>query len=309
MISRKLLYKIASLYYVENLTQQQIADRLNISRSNISRCLKRSQSEKIVEIKLNNPDSDFSDLEVLIENKYKLNECIIVPSSKSDYDIYKNMAKELGFLFDRVLKPTDFVGVNWGNTLKETILNLKVHKKPGIKIIPMMGGLGKIDTGVQSNLIAGILAEKLGGTSYPIHFPAFLDSIKAKKALENENNYKDAVKTSKNITWALLGMSSTEGDNTLLKIKEFSQNDMDYLKELGIVGDINLNWLNIKGMPVKNRITERTLLIPYEQIRKIKNVIGVAYGKNKLQIIMAVLCGNLISNLITDENTARLIAS
>ena len=307
MIKNKLLFKISNLYYVENFTQQEIADKLNFSRSNISRYLKKARSEKIVEIKLNYPEGNFNELEFLIEDKYKVNECIIVPSSESADEVLKNMALELGELLDRVLKPSDYIGVNWGYTLKEVIRSLKVRKKIGIKIIPMMGGLGKIDTGIQANLVSRTLAEKLGGISYPIHFPAFFDNKEIKKAVEESRNIKELMEFSKKINWAILGMSSTTGYNTLLRIKEFTSTEMDYLNKLGVVGDLNLNWINNKGQYVANKINDRTLTIPYEQIKQIKNVIGIAFGKNKVEVIKGALNGKLISVLITDEKTANLL--
>jgi len=307
MIKNKLLFKISSLYYVENLTQQEIADNLNYSRSNISRCLEKARSEKIVEIKLNYPEGNFNELEFLIEDKYKMNECIIVPSSESADEVLKNMALELGELLDRVLKPSDYVGVNWGYTLKEVVGCLKVQKKPGIKIIPMMGGLGKIDTGIQANLVSRTLAEKLGGISHPIHFPAFFNNKEIKKAVEEDRNVKEIVELSKKINWAILGMSSTTGDNTLLRIKEFTGTDMNYLNKLGAVGDLNLNWINNKGQYVANKINDRTLTVSYERIKQIKNVIGIAFGENKVEVIKGALNGKLISILITDEKTANLL--
>lgn len=47
---RELLIEVARLYYYDNLKQQEIADRLNIPRSSISRILSKAHKEGIVEI-------------------------------------------------------------------------------------------------------------------------------------------------------------------------------------------------------------------------------------------------------------------
>ena len=112
---------------------------------------------------------------------------------------------------------------------------------------------------------------------------------------------------SKKINWAILGMSSTTGDNPLLRIKEFTGTDMNYLNKLGAVGDLNLNWINNKGQYVANKINDRTLTVSYERIKQIKNVIGIAFGENKVEVIKGALNGKLISILITDEKTANLL--
>jgi DNA-binding transcriptional regulator LsrR (DeoR family) len=51
--SRYLLEKIASMYYVENMSQDEISTNLCISRSNVSRLLKRAREEKVFEVNIN----------------------------------------------------------------------------------------------------------------------------------------------------------------------------------------------------------------------------------------------------------------
>jgi len=57
---KKFLSKIARFYYSERLTQQEIAGRLNISRTKVSRYLDEARKDKIVEIKINVPEEDYS---------------------------------------------------------------------------------------------------------------------------------------------------------------------------------------------------------------------------------------------------------
>ena len=64
---KKFLSKIARLYYSERLTQQEIAGRLNISRTKVSRYLDEARKDKIVEIKINLPEEDYSNLEYWVE--------------------------------------------------------------------------------------------------------------------------------------------------------------------------------------------------------------------------------------------------
>jgi DNA-binding transcriptional regulator LsrR (DeoR family) len=303
-INKKLLYKIARLYYFENQTQEQISKKLNISRSKVSRFLDKARSNKIIEIKLHYPSESYGELESLLEKKFGIKECIIIPDFDSPEDIYKHVAEELSPLLQRILKNGDYVGINWGYTLKEVIGRLNISKKININVVPMMGGLGKIDTGVQTNLIASTLAEKFGGISYQIHFPAFLNSIELKEMLSKDSNVKEIFDLSDNINTAILGMSSTDENSTLIKTGIFTIRDIDYLKSLGVVGDINLNWVNSKGDVVPNEISDRTLNIPFEKLKKIKNIIGIGFGEHKVKIIKALLNAKLINIFITDQKTA-----
>ena len=50
------MYRIAKMYYVDNLTQQQIAVSENVSRSQISRLLDQARASGIVEITVRMPE-------------------------------------------------------------------------------------------------------------------------------------------------------------------------------------------------------------------------------------------------------------
>ena len=76
---KKFLSKIARLYYSEGLTQQEIAYRLNISRTKVSRYLERARKDGIVEIKINLPEEDYSNLEYGIEKSFRIRNALLCP--------------------------------------------------------------------------------------------------------------------------------------------------------------------------------------------------------------------------------------
>ncbi|MEA3459271.1 MAG: helix-turn-helix domain-containing protein, partial [Chloroflexota bacterium] len=59
----RLLYRIAQAYYVDELTQQEIANRFRLSRSKVSRSLQKAKHEGIISIDLVAPPSGLADLE------------------------------------------------------------------------------------------------------------------------------------------------------------------------------------------------------------------------------------------------------
>ena len=92
---KRLLAKIARLYYLEGLTQQTIANKLNISRTKVSRYLTKAKKDKIVEIQINYPPEDYSNMEYQIEKKYGISECIIVDDLENDEDTIRSMGDRL----------------------------------------------------------------------------------------------------------------------------------------------------------------------------------------------------------------------
>lgn len=304
---KKILSKIARLYYSERLTQQEIAGRLNISRTKVSRYLDEARKDKIVEIKINLPEEDYSNLEYRIEKSFKIKECIVVPTFENNEEILKMMAGPLNNLFGRILAGGSYLGIGWGSSLKGISDYINVRGKSDIKVVPIIGGLGKIGTGVHTNSVAKNIADRLGSISYMMHSPAVLDSKEIREIVENDSNTREIIKLYEIIDTALVGLSDIGPDSTLIKTGSFSLEEFKYLDSLGVVGDVNLIFINENGKHVPNRIDERIVRISPDRLKKVKNVIGVAFGRRKLKVILGALRGGLINILFTDEETAENI--
>ena len=304
---KKFLSKIARLYYLEGLTQQKIAGRLNISRTKVSRYLDEARKDKVVEIKINLPKEDYSRLEYEIEKRFKIKECIIVPASGNKEEILKMMAGPLNNLFERILADGSYLGIGWGSSLKGISDYINVSGKSDIKVVPIIGGLGKIGTGVHTNSVAKNIADRLGSISYMIHSPAILDSKEVREIVENDSNTREIIKLSEKIDTALVGLGNIGSDSTLIKTGCFSLEEFKYLDSLGVVGDVNLIFIDENGKHVPNKIDERIVRISPDRLKKVKNVIGVAFGRRKLKVILGALRGGLINILFTDRETAENI--
>jgi len=301
---KRILTRIAELYYIENQTQQKIAEKLNISRTKVSRYLDRAKKEKIVEIKINLQEGDYSNLENSIEKKFNIKECIVVPTYGNMEETLKAMADPLNDLLERILENGSSLGIGWGNSLKGISDYIDVRGKSGIKVIPVIGGLGKTGTGVHTNSVARNIADRLGGVSYMMHSPAVLDTKEIKEIVEKDSNTREVIELTEKIDIAMVGLSDIGPDSTLIKTGSFSPEEFKYLESLGVVGDINLIFIGENGRPVPNKIDERIVRISPERLKKVKKVIGVAFGKRKLKVILGALRGRFLDILFTDEETA-----
>jgi len=303
---KKTLYKILKYYYIDDLTQNEIAEKLNISRIKVLRYIDYAKGNGLVETKLNIPIKDSYELEDLIETNYDLKECRIVPSFNNDNDFYKYAGVELSNLLRRVLKQNVYVGVSWSETVRNTLEYINIGKKININVVPIIGGLEIEGTASNSNFIAHIFAEKIGGVNYSINFPAVLDSKEARKIMENERNTKRIKELAEKIELVLTGIGNIGPESTVLKGGYFTPKEINYLNSLDIVGSINLNFIDKNGQEVKSDIDDRIIKIfPLEKFKKTEIVIGIAFGKDKVEALKATLKGKIINLLITDENTAR----
>ncbi|MGB3346021.1 MAG: sugar-binding transcriptional regulator [Candidatus Humimicrobiia bacterium] len=310
MVIKELLYKILKLYYHEHLKQKEIAEKLSISRFKVSRYLNKALNEGIVKILINYPENvvSFSDLENKIEKKIGLKECIVVQTADDIEEIYKKMAVRLVDLLERYVRIGDYIGISWGSTLKGVVDHIDIIKNMNIKVVPMVGGVGKIGKNSQTtNIVAKILADKFGGINFMIHAPAVLNSVELKKVFLKEPHINKIFKIINRIRIALVGISDIGSESNLLKTGVFIKEQFDYLRKKGVVGDVNLIFIDRKGEQVVTDLDDRLINFNKDDLKKIENVVGIAFGERKAEAIISASIGKIINILITDNITAKRI--
>lgn len=71
------LTRLATLYYVDGLTQEDLSKQFSLSRAKIGRLLKRAQEEGIVEIRVKHHPRDTRDLERELISRFGIEKAIV----------------------------------------------------------------------------------------------------------------------------------------------------------------------------------------------------------------------------------------
>ena len=303
-----MLYRIAQAYYLDGLTQQQIAQRFGLSRPKISRLLSQARDEKIVNITLVPPSGDTADLERELEGKYGLAEAVVVSiSDPRDLDAVK---RELGpaaaECLLRSIRGDEVVGIAWGMSILATVNALPFKSWPNVTIVQLLGGLGPVDELEHSTELARTLAQRLNARLRLMPAPGIVSTQAAAQALRSDTQIAETLTLAAQADIALVGLGIPSPDSILLRDGMIlTQADLAILEETGAVGDIGLRYMDADGSPLELEINERLIGLTLDQIKAIPRVIGVAGGKAKYQVIRAALQGEILDVLITDHATAQ----
>jgi len=307
---RDIIFQILKYYYIDDLTQIEIASRLNISRVAVSRYLSKARKDNLIEFRIKYPKNSvlnkYEKIELEFKKMFNLKECIIVPSYREITETLQELSDRLTQLFTRIVKDNTFLGVGWGMTLEKVANLMEVNEEKNIKVIPLVGGYGRLFDDMHSNNIAKLISNKFNGTSYVINIPALFDSKEIKESIERDSAAREIFKLAKLVEVAVLCMGDLSTESSLYRTGQLSLEDLDYLANLGIVGDINYIFVDKDGRFVPNEISERiSNIFPIELMKATKNVIGIAITARKAKILRAVLKGNLINILLTDIDAAN----
>jgi len=303
---KDLIYKIARDYYQENKTQQEIANKYGISRIMVSRLLAQAVKEKIIEIRINIPNNPSFETERKLEEKYGLNEVIVVSCNSREYrDIINKLgAAAVDFMF-RNLQGKETISISWGHSLMKMVSAIPQSQFPEITITQMIGGLGYPEEHMSGTELVRRFSNSLNCEAILLNSPGIVKDSKLSVALKNEPQVNLALERARTSDLAFVGIGHFGTDSQLRKSDViFSPDDLRFLDEKGAVGDISLRFFDRDGEFIASDIDDRVVGLSVDEIRNIDRVIGIAGGSQKIQTIRAALKSDIINVLITDEITA-----
>ncbi|WP_419893315.1 sugar-binding transcriptional regulator [Oceanobacillus kimchii] len=305
---KRLLIKIANMYYKEGEKQSEIAKKIGVSRSLISKYLTRAKTLGIVEIIIHDDDEhSFTILESNIEKKYGLREVICVPSPEGKTS-KSYLGVEAGKYLIRVLENKQIVGVSAGTTMNEVATGILPTKEfSQVCFVPLVGGVGDEQVDIHANSIVAKISKKLNSSYHLLHAPVLVDSKQAKEVITNQTSITNIRQMGSQADIAMVGIGGSPKHSTMVKSYK-SYGIIENLKEQEIVGDICYNFINKDGKLVNNEWNDKTISIDIEKLKDIPLVIGVAAGNEKVDAIKAALKGKFIDVLVTDEITATLLS-
>lgn len=293
---------IATLYYKDKLSQQEIAKKLNISRPWVSKLLTRAEELGIVKIEIESPILGNTQLEQQLCDKYQLEYASVIDNSDTSKD-YLSMAAVNYFISQ--IKPTDVIGVAWGNAVSRFIRHIHPLKFSDIQIVPLAGSFGaSFDTLPNYNVIQ--LANLTGGKSHLLHFPAFCSSKEEYETLSSNPKVQSTLNLAENPDIIITGIGTFE-TSFLTRHDILSADEVAQLKDAGAIGDISLQFLTSDSKLVETELTERIIHADIFKASKHARVsIGIAEGTYKKDIIHSALSLHLINSFLLPKKQRLL---
>lgn len=143
-----LIVKISRLYHEQGLRQPEIASRLNMSQSKVSRLLKEGVAEGIVRTIVIEPPGMFSDLEENVRDAYGLRDVVVAGVSDDDASesaILSAIGSAGARYLESTMQPTDRVGLSsWSTSLLAVVDAMTTRTmRTAESIVQVIGGVGQ----------------------------------------------------------------------------------------------------------------------------------------------------------------------
>ena len=305
----ELLAKVASKYYVEEKTQNEIAQEMGLSRVKIYRLLKEAKNKNVVVININWPIKESQNLERQFEDIFKLKKAFIIQSRQSiEMPVKTMMGRIVAKYLETILVDGMTMAICMGSSTYEVIQAINPTFRVKVRVAQAVGSLPFKTTEKDSSELARVLSEKLGGEVIYLSSPMIANSPESAQILKNQVVIRNTLDAARNADVVLSGIGKLDAVNsTLVKNQILTVAEVEELIANDAVGDILGQIIKSNGEKMECEYNERVIGITHEEIKKIPISIALANGPEKAAAILGALRSGATNVLCTDEITAMAV--
>lgn len=296
-----LMTKVAWYYYLEDMTQQKISELLGIPRIRVIRLLEKARQTGIIQFQVRQDRAARMGVERALINQYGLKDAFVVPNAPDVAGTNESIAKAAAMYLSNRINEHDMINIGYGDTPSRVLNHLATTTEHPISCISLTGGVSYYLPNTQSNVFNAKL--------HLLPLPLLASSKEMAAAMHKESSVREIFRMIRLSRMSVVGIGAMNEDATILKSGILSKNDFLYLQMQGAVGDILSHFIDKGGQPVGAGVEDRLISTPLDVLKGLENVVGVAAGVHKVAAIRAVLEGQYLDVLVTDEQTAEALTS
>ncbi len=305
--THELLARVASMYYEQDMTQNEIADELGLSRVKVHRLLRDSRSKNVVQIAIDWPVKRDYALEQALQQAFGLTAARVLKTA-----LDQPMLRQLGYLGARyledLLKDISTMAICLGRSTYEVINAIRPDLQANVRIVQAIGSMPHSRDAYDSSMLARQLAQKLGGQVVYLNSPLMADSAHDAHVIRNQRHIQHTLTLAGAADIALLGIGNLDPQTSGFVHEGFlTAGELAAFSEAGAVGDIAWRVYQENGALYPCDFNERVIGITLDELRHIPMTIAVAAGSAKAAAIVGALHTGVINVLCTDDKTARAV--
>lgn len=300
----RLRIRAAWMYFIEQMTQTEIADVLGVGRVSVVRMLAEARARSEVKISIESELAEIVRLERALERTFGLQQALVAPLSAPDADPIPAISARTGSFLSETMRSGMRVGVGWGRTLFGSLQFISGKPLGDFQVISLLGGVGAARRFNPAEF-AWRFAQTFQGDGYLIPTPAVVDSVETKVTLVERCGLKDIFEMTDALDAVLVSVGGIASATTFYRGGFLKEEDRDALVRRGAVGDLLFHFYDRDGVLVDHPVNDRVMSVDVDRLRKAPIRILTSGGEDKTEALLGAM--NLIAPtvFITDERSAR----
>jgi deoxyribonucleoside regulator len=309
----RLALRAATLYYLDGLTQAEVAARLGVSRPTAGRLIARAKARGLVRIDVVVPADMRDDLhaeeERELEARFGLTEAVVAghgidvgaPGRPAGFAA---VGRAAAALLTRRLTPTDVLGFTWGPETVAVASALTAGVTSCQAVVQLDGAMSTADYQTGTDFTLGRCADVLRAKAIRLPAPLYADPSTV-VSMHSDSVISRALDAGRRADMMVFGVGAVSTSTTLFEGSFLDTTMLDELMSLGAVGEIGGRFFDAHGVPVATELQQRAVSVPLEAIRSCPKSILVSSGAAKHDATLSALRGRLARLLVCDIDCAR----
>lgn len=297
----------AWLYYVDELTQNEIAAELDVSRATVVKLLQDARERGAVEIRVNRDAVARTKLARALAAAFGLDAAHVIPDTL-DAPLTRRLGEAGARVLARELQEGDIVGVAWGRTVLAVAESMAAPEAGGTyTVVQVCGSSPGGAPEFSPELCSSVLASRIRARCANLLAPAVLSSPKLRELLLKEPPLINQFRLIASATRVLFGVGHVAREATVRAAHLASDAEIDAYVKRGAVGVLLGRFIDREGRHIEGDLDGRMIGITLDELKKLPNRLCVAGGPEKIEALRAALAGGHITQLVTNAGSAAAL--
>ncbi len=304
--TRRMRLRAAWMYYIEEMTQNEIAQQLGIGRVTVVRLLSDARERHEIKFSIQSNVPECVGLERELERRFGIAEAVVVPLSGPQADATESISAATGLFLSDFVQPGMKIGVGWGRTLLESLRYIHEAPVADLSVVSLLGGITKVKRFNPSEF-AWRFSSLFQAECYLMTAPAIVDAPETRRTLIDRCGLGEVFERARTLDAVLISVGNLEATGTAYRDGFLSDEVRRSMIEQGAVGESLFHFFNAAGELIPHPIHDCVMAVAPDTIRAVPQRIMSSGGIGKAEAMHAALKLFAPTVLITDEVAAARI--
>ncbi|KIT14918.1 sugar-binding transcriptional regulator [Jannaschia aquimarina] len=299
--------RVAWLYHVGGLSQDEVGKRLGLSRFKVLRLLSEAREAGLVRVTLDHENATTLALAEELRERFGLSDALVAPDPGSDPAAVRRAVGTVAarWLDDAIVGEAGVLGVGWGRTLAAMADAWPGGRNPDLRVVSLMGAM--VRTGDDGPIdVCARIAASAGGQALFLPAPFLADTPEDAARIQSQRLVREALDVARTASRMVISVGEGGPGSLLSMSGVLDDGDLARLAAAGAVADTTGKFFREDGTLAPVDLNERAPSIGLDDLRR-SEVTMLAAGTAKRRATRAVLRAGFVDRLIADETLATAL--
>jgi DNA-binding transcriptional regulator LsrR (DeoR family) len=298
----------ARLYYLEGMSQAEIATFVRVSQPKISRMLAIAQQRGIVRISVPEYESRNPELEKALAKTFSIDAVVIHSIGGVEMiPLRRIMGYFAASVVGKWIKAHSLVVLSGGRAVQALVEQMQpVQPIPDLRIATGMGHIDSMPGPYDASELCRDLARRWQGSVLSLNGPLIFPDEGSCQEVVRLPQIQEVLRAVVRANVLIFGVGAMH--NSLLFERDlFTRAEIGKLADAGAVGEVLGRFYNAKGVECQTTVRNRTLSIDLAKLRGIARRIAVVVGVDRTAAVLGAIRGKILNTLVTEESCAEAL--